>query len=154
MSRELEAQAPKARRAAEQEGRNDAGESGLHNAFTNDLFSRLSKPAQNDQFQARPEYKNGLASESLMDLEKWTKDGLTCGKVDQEQLAEKISEFAKKTDAMWDKMENSGNSKDFVRMSEDEFTTTKRFNNVFDQLDDQHRDKVLESLPWRLRPGE
>ncbi len=129
-------------------------EGGVHGAFTADLLRNLDKSPVPQQFQPKEEYKNGLASEKLMDLEKWTRDEIMCGKIDQDELTKRIGEFSKKTDDMWDKMEKSNNPEEQDKMAQDESQTYPRFGNIFEQLDEEHRNKALETLPWRLRPGE
>lgn len=101
-------------------------------------------------YQPRPEYQNGQASKNLIPLERWVDDSKHCGLINQEQLATKLSVFAKDTDDMWHKME----VKHLGSASKDQSLTYGRFGQIFGLLDDSHRDKVLETLPWSLRPGE
>jgi hypothetical protein len=117
-----------------------------------DLLTRLQSEPKQERYSPKPEYSNGLASQNLIGLEKWVDDWKNCGAIPQDQLATKITDFAKKTDDMWNKMEND--PKQFAQASKDQWLTYQRFTQVFDKLDEQHRDKVLETLPWTLRPGE
>jgi hypothetical protein len=124
----------------------------LHSRFMDDLQARFKPDPGQERYQPSPEYKNGLASQNLIGLEKWADDSKHCGAINQDQLASKLGEFAKKTDDMWHKMEE--NPKEFLAMSQDQWLTYPRFNKLFDQVDDAHRDKLLEALPWSLRAGE
>lgn len=133
-------------------------ESASHEASSRFLDEAFSFPLKfkgnEDIYKPKEEYKNGMASEDFMKVEKWYSDEKQCGVVNQDKLLEKLSDFAKKADDMWQKIED-GNDMDLkARMGEDTLTTYSRFGKLFDQLDEQHRNKMLETIPWRLRPGE
>jgi hypothetical protein len=123
-----------------------------HEEVHSNFMNELRATAGTDYYKPSPEYKNGLASQNLIGLEKWVDDSKHCGAINQDELASRVADFAKKTDAMWQKMES--NPKDFVRMSQDQWLTYPRFNKIFDELDESQRNKVLETLPWSLRAGE
>lgn len=120
------------------------------------FFEDLSASKGLDFYQARPEYKNGLASEKLMEIEQWFNDTKNCGKVDQGELADKLIDFAKNTGELWKKMEESLNdgTDTFLKMSQDQFMTYSRFGDLLFSLDDKHREAVREHLPGALVPGE
>ena len=124
--------------------------------FSDEAFSfpLKFKNNDNDVYKPKEEYKNGMASEDFMKVEQWFSDEKRCGAVNQDKLLEKLSDFAKKADDMWQKIED-GNDEDLKgRMGEDTSSTYSRFGKLFDELDETHRDKMLETIPWRLRPGE
>lgn len=107
----------------------------------------------NDYYQPNPEYKNGLASEKFLDIEKWVDDTKKCNlEISQDTLASKLSEFGKEAEDKWKTMDDDPDQWD--AKNQDTYMTYSRFGKVFDLLDESHRDKVLETLPWRLRPGE
>lgn len=128
--------------------RQQEGHESQHNSFMEELRNVQSIRA----YEPKSEQKNGLASQEFMGIEKWVADAKRCGSVDQDQLAAKLANFADKTDKMWQKLEND--PKTFAKASQDQWLTYGRFNKVFDLLDDKHRDKILETLPWSLRAGE
>ena len=109
---------------------------------------------ENDIYNPRPEYRNGLASEKLLGIEKWAQDEKLCNLsgINQDQLADKLSKFAKETGEMWKKMENR--PRDLGRMAKDEWMTYPRFQKILDSLDDQHQEKIRKDIPWHLMPGE
>lgn len=148
-------------RAAEVE---QVGRSGLERNSHEEVHSRFmddiaAKPSSNqnlpdDIYQPRPEYRNGLASEKLLGIEKWAQDEKLCSLsgINQDQLADKLVKFAKETESMWKNMENR--PKDLGRMSKDEWMTYPRFQKLLDTLDDSHQEKIRNDIPWHLRPGE
>ncbi len=123
----------------------------LDEAFS---FPLKFKSNDNDVYKPKEEYKNGMASEDFIKVEQWFSDEKRCGAVNQDKLQEKLGDFAKKADDMWQKIEDSNDVAAQERMGGDTMTTYSRFGKLFDELDEQHRDKLLETLPWRLRPGE
>jgi hypothetical protein len=120
-----------------------------HESVHASLLAELRNYKPIKPYEPSAEYKNGLASQNLIGIEKWVDESKHCGAIDQDQLAAKLAGFAGKTDQMWHKMES--NPKTFVSASQDQWLTYPRFNKMFDLLDDQHRDKLLETLPWSLR---
>ncbi len=121
--------------------------------FEDFLSSRFQ--AHSDFSKNLPEQRNGLASEKLLEIERWADDQKNCGhSLNSDQMAEKLSKFAKEADDTWEKMEKSGDMQKFLDMSGDTYLTYNRFGDLLMQLDDARREKVLETLPWRLRPGE
>jgi hypothetical protein len=128
----------------------------VHSRFMDDLSKPLSQrqDKQDEFYQAKPEYRNGLASEKLLAVEKWAQDEKLCNLkgINQDQLADKLTKFAKETGEMWKKMEDR--PKDLGRLSKDEWMTYPRFQKLVDALDDQHKEKIRKDIPWHLAAGE
>lgn len=111
------------------------------------------RPADNkssDRQTARGEYQNGMASQDLVPIEQLVDKSKQSGAINQEQLESELEKFAKKTDTMWHQKED----RDLDAVSKDQYLTIPRFYKLFDILDDAHRDNLLKTLPWSLRPGE
>jgi hypothetical protein len=119
----------------------------LADAQSGGLIEALKHSTPPEQYHAKAEWNNGHASQNLTEIEKWVSDSKTCGLINQDQLETKMEKFAKQTDEMWHKM--SG-----VDTAKDEYLTYPRFTDMIDLLDDSHRDKLLQTLPWALKPGE
>lgn len=137
------------------------GKLGVHEAETHKFNTsalddlRFSNPAPRlDSSEQHPEYKNGLASEKLVAIEKWFDTEASCGKVNQDQLADKLSSFAKDTNQKWDDLEKTGKVENFLDMSQDQFMTYPRFVDLLMSLDDEHREQVRKESLGRLTPGE
>ncbi|MBX9685745.1 MAG: hypothetical protein K2X27_03525 [Candidatus Obscuribacterales bacterium] len=124
-----------------------------HELLLNDSIRSALPSLPKDDARQNPEYKNGLASEKLMDIEKWLAEEKRCGAVDQDKFMEKLSKFAEETDKTWKSMSEKVDDQ-FLKMSEDQFMTYPRFTDMLFQLDEEHQNKIREVLPGSLTPGE
>lgn len=112
-----------------------------------DLYTIPEYSNKNDLYKNDPELKNGLASESLQDIEKWHDDARRCGlNIDQDKLTEKLIDFGKKTSDMWDKMEKSPDENERLRKDQDTMLTYSRWQNLLFNLPEQNRIKAQEAL--------
>jgi hypothetical protein len=116
------------------------------------FVAELATAPANGPDRADPTYRNGLASENLIAIEKWSDSAKQNGPINQDELSAKLSNFAVKSDKMWKAMEQD--PQQLVKSWEDEGLTYNRFNMLMDQLDSAHWSKLFETLPWTLRPGE
>lgn len=141
-------------------GSENAAHEEVHSKFIDDISknSFINRDKEPNLYQPLPEYKNGLASEKLLGIEKWAQDEKLCSReLNQDELASKMAKFAKETGSMWRQMEKHMNDRpdDFLKMSQDESMTYPRFQKLlFDVLDQKHREKIRKDIPWHLIPGE